>query len=276
MRAYPLLLLLPLSLAACASTPAASSALAPQPGKTAHSATWSTTTPDAALLGSYHWQLAQAAERNGQRIGSLFVRPDRPLQLDFGGDRISVRNSCNGMGGNYRIVNGQLVVGPMMHTMMACANLMLNRLDSVIGEVLNSRPAITVTRSGGTPQLQLRTPAGDTLEFTGVPTPETRYGGPGVTEFLEVSPQTVPCNHPLVPSSQCLDVREVHYAANGLKTGTPGVWHVLPQGIEGYTQQPGVRNVLRVKRYTVKNPPADAPAVAYVLDMVVESQTTGH
>lgn len=259
------LLLLPLALAACASTPAADGAQAAAPGAA----------PDAALLGGYHWQLAQATDRSGQRIAALFVRPDKPLQLDFGSDRISVRNSCNGMGGSYRIANGQLVVGPMMHTMMACADPMLNRLDSLVGERLSGRPAITVTHGGGAPRLQLRTAAGDTLDFAGVPTPETRYGGPGVTEFLEVAPQDVPCNHPLMPGAQCLDVREVHYDANGLRTGTPGPWRPL-QGVEGYTHQPGVRNVLRVKRYAVKHPPADAPSAAYVLDMVVESAAAGH
>ncbi|MEW9625773.1 DUF4377 domain-containing protein [Rhodanobacter geophilus] len=266
------LLLLPLALAACATLATANGAPATPP----RSAGSKATTPDAALLGGYHWQLAKATNRYGQRIAAMFVRSEKPLQLDFDHGRVSVRNSCNGMGGNYRIVNGQLVVGPMMHTMMACANFMLNRLDSLISVRLGIRPTITVTRSGGTLLLQLHTKAGDTLVFTGIPTPETRYGGPGVTEFLEVSPQTVPCNHPLMPSSQCLDVREVHFDANGLKTGTPGDWHVLAQGIEDYTHQPGVRNVLRVKRYTVKNPPADAPAVAYVLDMVVESATAGH
>jgi heat shock protein HslJ len=263
------LLLLPLALAACASTPAADGAQATPGSATA------ATAPDAALLGGYHWQLTQATDRGGQRIAALFVRPDKPLQLDFGDGRLSVRNSCNGMGGSYRIANGQLVVGPMMHTMMACADLALNRLDSLVGERLAGRPAITVTRHGDTPRLELRTATGDTLDFDGVPTPETRYGGPGVTEFLEVAAQTVPCRHPLMPDRQCLDVREVHYDANGLKTGTPGDWHPLQEAIEGYTHQAGVSNVLRVQRYTVKHPPADAPSVAYVLDTVVESDTGG-
>lgn len=262
----PHLWLLPLALAACVAAPAADAAQA-----TPNSAA----APDAALLGGYHWQLAQATDHGGRRIDALFVRPDKPLQLDFGSDRLSVRNSCNGMGGSYRIANGRLLLGPMMHTMMACADPMLNRLDSLIGERLASRPAITLTRHGDTPRLELRTAAGDTLDFTGVPTPETRYGGPGVTEFLEVAAQTVPCRHPLMPDAQCLDVREVHYDANGLKTGTPGPWRPL-QRIEGYAHQPGVRNVLRVKRYTVKHPAADAPSAAYVLDMVVESATAGH
>jgi hypothetical protein len=34
-----------------------------------------------------------------------------------------------------------------------------------------------------------------------------------------------------------------------------------------------VRNVLRVKRYPIEHPPADAPDSAYVLDMVVESES---
>jgi len=270
------LLLLPFALAACASTPAVNSIQATPPHNkapsAAPSATSNATVPDAALLNGYHWQLTQATNHYGQRIGALFVRPVKPLQLDFGNDRISVRNSCNGMGGSYRIANGQLVVGPMMHTMRACANFALNQLDSLIDVRLSSRPTITATRSGGTPLLQLRTDAGDTLDFTGVPTPETRYGSPGVTEFLEVAPQAIPCSHPLMPSPQCLDVREVHYGANGLRTGTLGNWHLLLQPIVGYTHRPGVHNVLRVKRYTVKNPPIGAPVNAYVLDMVVESE----
>ncbi|BFI95039.1 MAG: META and DUF4377 domain-containing protein [Rhodanobacter sp.] len=242
----PLPLLLPLALAtlaACASLPPAAHA----------------TTPDAALLGAYHWQLAQAIDHDGQRLAVLFVRPDKPLQLDFADGRLSVRNACNGMGGSYRIENGQLMVGPMMHTMMACADPALNRLDGLIGQRLASHPAIAVTKHGDTPQLQLRTASGDTLDFDGMPTAETRYHGPGVTEFLEVAAQTVPC-----PQGRCLHVREVHYDTNGLVSGTPGEWQTLP-AIEGYTHQDGVHNIVRVKRYANGNAPA------YVLDTVVET-----
>ena len=57
----------------------------------------------------------------------------------------------------------------------------------------------------------------------------------------------------------------------GLKVGTPGAFQHFYDSIEGYTHEPGIRNVLRVDRYTVKNPPADASSRASVLDMVVES-----
>jgi hypothetical protein len=70
---------------------------------------------------------------------------------------------------------------------------------------------------------------------------------------------------------QCLRVRERTYAENGT-LAAQGEWQPLYQDIEGYTHVPGTRNVLRVKKFAVKNPPADASSVAYVLDMVVESE----
>ena len=90
--------------------------------------------------------------------------------------------------------------------------------------------------------------------------------------FLEVAPNTTPCPHPLIPDKSCLLVRERHYDAHGLRSGQPGPWQPLQQDIEGYVHQPGTRNVLRVKRYALKQPPADAPSSALVLDMVVESE----
>ncbi|MEO7930741.1 MAG: DUF4377 domain-containing protein, partial [Lysobacter sp.] len=76
----------------------------------------------------------------------------------------------------------------------------------------------------------------------------------------------------LMPDKQCLQVREVTYGEDGLPSGTPGKWEPLNQDIEGYTHEAGVRNVLRLKRYPIANPPADGSSIAYVLDMVVESE----
>ncbi|MBU6477671.1 MAG: DUF4377 domain-containing protein [Xanthomonadaceae bacterium] len=96
-----------------------------------------------------------------------------------------------------------------------------------------------------------------------------RCDGEGGTLFLEIGPRTKPC---LVPAgSQCLYARKLHYGVDGARTGQSGDGHVLAQNIEGYTHAPGVRNVLRVKRYKIANPPADAPSTAYVLDMVIET-----
>ena len=62
----------------------------------------------------------------------------------------------------------------------------------------------------------------------------------------------------------------------GIKVGTPSAFGNFYDRIEGYSHEPGIRNVLRVDRYTIKNPPADASKYAYVLDLVVESANEGH
>jgi len=55
-------------------------------------------------------------------------------------------------------------------------------------------------------------------------------------------------------------MRELKYGENGVTVGTPGEWQPLYQNIEGYTHEAGIRNVLRVKRFNLKNPPAGAPS----------------
>lgn len=268
------LLWLPLALAACSQTPqgagpapatATSAARAPVTART-------TTATDDNLLIQYIWQLNDATDRAGKRIDVLFARADKPVELMFHADRISVTNSCNAMAGGYSINAGILEIGAMAHTLMACADPSLSALDSAVGQRLQGHLKMSLRADGTTPHLQLLADNGDTLSFTGRPTAETRYGGPGDTIFLEVAAQTVPCNHPLIPNKQCLSVRERHYDEHGLQTGTPSDWQPLYQDIDGYIHEEGIRNVLRVKRYTIKNAPADAPSTAYVLDTVVESE----
>ncbi|TDK23856.1 DUF4377 domain-containing protein [Luteimonas aestuarii] len=222
---------------------------------------------DATRLGDYHWRLRQATDSDGNRIDALFPRAELPLQVDFADGRVSVSNACNHIGGSYALDGNALSVGNLVQTQMACVDAALMQSDDAIGERL---------QAGGTLRLDgddlvLATPAGDTLRFNGVPTPDTRFGGPGERVFLEVAARRVPCHHPLMPDHRCLHVREITYADNGTRQST-GEWGFLYQDIEGYTHEPGVRNVLRLNRYTIANPPADASSIAYVLDMVVESE----
>lgn len=260
-----LLLLLPLALTACMSAPE-STMLPATPVSTSDSVPTSNIT-----LARYHWQLRDAVDGSNRRLDALFGKP-APLQLDFSADRISVRNACNGIHGNYTIVEGRLVTTPLLQTMMACAESTLMQRETTIKAVLQARPTLILTAADNTPLLTLAADSGLSLTFAGKPTAESVYGGPGETTFLEVAPNTTPCHPPLTPDKSCLLVRERHYDAQGLYSGQPGPWQPLPQDIDGYVHQPGTRNVLRVKRYTPKHPPADASSTAYVLDMVVESE----
>jgi heat shock protein HslJ len=259
-------LLIPLALATCTAMP--DSAVRASVLASAPAAQTSFT-----ALPRFHWQLHEAVDGSGKRLDGLFGPPDKPLQLDFTGSRVSVSNACNGLGGSYHVVEGKLDMAPMIHTMMACPDPVLMERERTITSVLEGKPTVILSGTRDVPLLTLTADDGRTLTFQGTPTAETRYGSAGETVFLEVAPQTVSCHHPLIRDRQCLRVRELHYDAHGLRTGTPGPWQPLSADIEGFMHRPGERNVLRVKRYKLRNVPADAPSIAYELDMVVESET---
>lgn len=258
-----------------ASAPASSAsvdATSPVPATTAAP----TAAPATTTLAGYHWRLASASNKDGQRIDALFARADKPLQLDFDGHAISVSNTCNRMHGNYSLHDGKLEIGALASTLMACNDPALTALDAAASKFLAGRLGYAVAENHARPELTLTGPQGERLVFDGVPTAETRYGSKGETVFLEVAPDTKPCNDPGMPDARCLEVRELHYGSNGVREGQPGPWHVLGQDIEGYSHQPGTRQVLRVKRYRVTAPPADGSSVALVLDMVVETELPPH
>ncbi len=266
-----LLLALPVALMAACNKPASGDAPAAANPPAASTAAAAAPAPvDGKQLGANHWVLDTATDSAGKRIDALFARADKPVTLDFADGRLAVDNTCNRMGGGYTLAGDQLSVARLASTMMACADPALMALDQAVGSRLEGTLKI------GQPDastLVLTNAAGDVLRFRGEPTAETRYGGPGETVFLEVDAHTQPCPHPLIRDKQCLQVREVQYDDKGLEQGKRGAFANFYDGIEGYSHQEGVRNVLRVKRYAVKNPPADASSQAYVLDMVVSSET---
>jgi heat shock protein HslJ len=265
-----LTLLLPLALAACAGT-APDGADSAATGK--GTASEKTGAADiASALPRHHWSLRDATDTSGRRIDALFARADAPITLDFKDGRLGVRNACNHMGGEYTLAGDTLMVANMQSTLMACADPKLMALDREAGGRLEGALRAAL-QPGQPPRLMLTTAGGDVLTFEGEPTAETRYGSVGETVFLEVAADTAACPHPLIPDKQCLQVRELQYDANGVRSGDAGAYRHFYQDIAGYTHEPGVRNVLRVKRYPIEHPPADAPDSAYVLDMVVESES---
>ena len=264
MNRYLFMCVLPLALAACSKPPQdAPAAAAAAPTQAPAVAA------DVPTLSSYHWHLSEAKDAQGKRIDALFVSTDKPLQLDFIDGRLGVSNSCNRMSGTYAIQRDQVNVEPMTATQMACADARLMALDREAGQRLEG--ALSFKQAGNT--LTLTTASGDTMTFQGEPNAANRYGSPGETVFLEVAAQTKPCRHPLIPDTQCLQVRQVTYDDQGLKTGDDTAFENFYGNIQGYTHEPGIRNVLRVKRYTLKNPQADGSSFAYELDMAVESES---
>lgn len=274
-------MMLSLAVTGCAQSPADPAAVAPALPSPSPSPTPSPSPPPSqgthamnSTLGGYHWRLQDATDARGQRIDALLVRPELPLQFDFVDGRIRIANACNSIGGDVSLHVDTVLVGPLRATKMACLDAAVMALDDEIGKRVQGEARIQL-RESDPPQLVWTAANGDVLRFVGAPTPETRFGNPGTTVFMEVAARTKPCRHPLMPAPQaCLEMREIQFA-EGLRVGEPGAWQLFHGSIDGYTHEDGIRTVLRVKRFPIANPPMDAPNIGYVLDTVIESEMVG-
>jgi heat shock protein HslJ len=221
-------------------------------------------------LESHRWTLTSATGGQGQSIDGLPVGAGKAVVFHFTEGRLNIEGGCNRIFGGYQIdADGRLKVGRMASTMMACEPAAM-KTDAALAELL-AEPMKVDWAPGAEPALRLITPANATLSFQGQMTPEARYGAP-TRVFLEVAAQTVACKNPLSGATTCIQARERRFDEQGLMVGTPGSWQPFYDPIEGYAHQPGVRNVLRLKRFD-RTAPAGGPSFVYVLDLVVESET---
>ncbi|NYT63227.1 META and DUF4377 domain-containing protein [Alcaligenaceae bacterium] len=220
-------------------------------------------TPD--TLTAYHWQLDQTP-----------VATPKPVQLTFTDQRVMVSGLCNKLIAGYSINGAAMQIQQVAGTMRMCNDPGLMKYEQEVGAHLEKVKSWAIVGAGikaaaATPVLTLKFDDGSLWTLNGKPTNETKYGSVGETIFLEIQPQLVSCSHPLIANKQCMQVRTVDYDGSGIKRKL-GEWQAFYDDIEGYKHIDGVRNILRVKRYTIANPPADASRYAYVLDMTVESE----
>ena len=253
-------------------SPAPEAATAPAIASAPAGPAAATPTPDTATtLVAYQWQLKSATDAAGQSIAALFPNPDQPLRIEFGDGRLGVTGGCNRISVGYQLLDStQLQVSQGISTMMACPPPLANA-DAAFAKFLAGTLQVAVEAAAGAPRLRLAAADGSTLTFSGTPTPETRFGGPGTRAFLEVSPK--PCVAPAPTDRPCLMVRDRHFDENGLASGAPGEWRALPEGIEGYTPVEGEQHVVRVKRFERAGAAGGEPTVHYVLDLVIETRT---
>lgn len=239
--------------------------------------------PMSTTLNAYHWQLDRAVTASGDADMQWILpnRPQQPLTLTFHEQqqRLVVSGLCNPTGASYDVDGSNIHVSQVASTMMMCPDESLMRYEQAVGQRLPQASSWNITRMHDEPvhqpSLTLRFQDGAQWVLKGSPTAETEYGSTGETLFLEVAAQAVPCSDPLINNRQCLNVRTINYDAAGLQQGQ-GPWEAFYGTIDNYQHTPGVRNVLRVKRYTRKDAPADGSDYAYTLDMIVESEAINH
>ncbi|GAA5532171.1 META and DUF4377 domain-containing protein [Deinococcus aluminii] len=178
--------------------------------------------------------------------GQPAPRTARPLTLSLGEGRIGGSDGCNSFGGSYRLEGKRLILtGPLVTTLAACPD---QTVDVDFPGVLRAQPTLNVTPDGLT-----LTANGTTLTFTREVTP-----GQGRVQTWTVAAQRVPCTG--VAPMSCLRIQ---------RDGGP--WELFYGQIEGFTFQPGVTQVIRVREEDRPAPvPADASSKRYVLVEVVE------
>ncbi len=226
----------------------------------------------AEMLEDHRWTLASATGADNQPMGSLFPSADRRFVFSFAGSRLLVEGGCNSLRGGYRLgADGLLTLGQTASTQMACDPPLMAADDALSG--LLAAPVELRLVAGPEPTLAMLAESGATLRLTGQLTPEARYG-PATTIFLEVGPQRLACDNSPSGDGLCLQVREIAFDGQGLRVGTPGDFTAFSGTIEGYTHQAGTRNVLRVKRFQPAGAQDDPNAAVFVLDLMVESETT--
>ena len=198
---------------------------------------------------------------------------DKPLVLNFNNQqRLSIATGCNTQGTSWKIEKGQIVTADLMSTMMACSpELMKQEQFSSSLFAKRTIPFVLNTQDVNKPTLTLIDATGQKIVFEGKMTPETQYQTQAETIFLEISPETKKCTG--VAPQTCLQVREIKYAENGIKTQVDKDWTLFYNHIEGFEHNPNERQIIRVKRYEIKNPAADQSKYAYVHDMTIERAT---
>jgi heat shock protein HslJ len=241
---------------AAESTPAPAAPVAP-------------TSEIAAPLAANQWQLTAATDSAGQSMPAFFPAEDQPLGILAADGRLNVTGSCNRISAGYQLLDGgQMQVSSGPSTMMACPQPLADA-DAAIAKFLSGTLQVAIAGEAAAPSLQLTAADGSVLTFSGTPTPETRFGGPGARAFLEVSPK--PCAAPA--ERPCLMVRDREFDENGLESGSPGEWRELLEGIEGYAPVDGEQQVVRVKRFEKAGADGGPATQHFVFDMTVETRT---
>ncbi|GAB3040941.1 MULTISPECIES: META domain-containing protein [Oleiagrimonas] len=123
-------------------------------------------------LPRYVWTLQEARTAAGAPLDALMPAGHPPLQIVFEGTQMHVEHACNAIGGTYRVQDGALKVDGLLHTMMACADPALNRMEKAALHVLQQTPQLSLIRTTAAPRLQMVTRDNETLLFVGKPKPD--------------------------------------------------------------------------------------------------------
>lgn len=183
--------------------------------------------------------------------GQAAPAPQAVLRLSEG--RFSLRGPCNSHSGAWHNEGGTWTFGgeggAIASTRMLCPPPIMEREQAMLELLVKPLRAELAGTS-----LWLRADDGRSLRFD-----QRELTEAGRERILQVAAQRAPCTG--VVETLCLQIR--------FQPGEP--WQLLHGEIEGFAWQSGTEYVLRVREMPKRNAPADASAVRWVLEEVLDS-----
>lgn len=226
-------------------------------------------TPTTNSLQSYDWQLNNINSTDPITWnGSYLQTQNGKVTLNFNQNHITYNVGCNQLSNQYSLSkNTMQPIGTGISTLMGCGELQAR--EQWLAKQMQSPSELQIMETQVDAVLSQTTADGSWLQWVGKLKPEVKYGK-GETVFLEVKPKWQYCDN--VTDRKCLEVRDIHYDTQGLKTAV-GQWHLLDAPIMGYRHDETAQRVLRLTRY--RTAPTDTKGYGnlYQLDSVIETKT---
>ncbi|MGA7411975.1 MAG: META and DUF4377 domain-containing protein [Bryobacteraceae bacterium] len=202
-----------------------------------------TQTGDSSILDHTKWRLTGVSKT------ALTIPATATFTVTFEGTQYTF-SGCNLISGRFRLEKGKLIAtGPGRSTMKACPPA-IQGVDSAFTKALMAKPTVHLDDD----QLTLAGDDGAQWTFHKEPLPSNE----AKTKFIYVAAFTKDCTG--AAPMQCLQIRE----------SKDQPWTVSHIDIAGFEHVPGIEYRLRIKEDQVPHPAADAPSVAWHLEMAVE------
>lgn len=225
--------------------------------------------PTTNSLQSYDWQLNNINSTDPITWnGSYLQTQNGKVTLNFNQNHITYSVGCNQLSNQYSLSkNTMQPIGTGISTLMGCGELQAR--EQWLAKQMQSPSELQIMETQVNAVLSQTTADGSWLQWVGKLKPEVKYGK-GETVFLEVKPKWQYCGN--VTDRKCLEVRDINYDTQGLKTAV-GQWHLLDEPIINYRHDESAQRVLRLTRY--RTPPTDTKGYGnlYQLDSVIETKT---
>ena len=226
-------------------------------------------TPTTNSLQSYDWQLNNINSTDPITWNGSYLRTQNgKVTLNFNQNHITYNVGCNQLSNQYSLSkNTMQSIGTGISTLMGCGELQAR--EQWLAKQMQSPSELQIMETQVDAVLSQTTADGSWLQWVGKLKPEVKYGK-GETVFLEVKPKWQYCDK--VTDRKCLEVRDINYDTQGLKTAL-GQWHLLDAPIINYRHDESAQRVLRLTRY--RTPPTDTKGYGklYKLDSVIETKT---